>query len=249
MTDWARWLAVLFIWAGTALPGFSQALAAGSPRPPAFGVMDDGGFFSKDSGTLKRITDHIRELESAHGYKIYLVVEPVLIAATAPERAIELQNAWVPDGNGLVVVFESDSRSLGIGRDMNSVPGKKASGVRVPSHETNAILNRAMEGMSLNQSPELSLDTLVANLTSGFDSYFKSLKEPPPAARNFKIGMVVLGLACLLGLGVILFGSLVRHSGISGVVRFRLPSADSTERLGAPCGASVTTRKFRTPNS
>ena len=178
---------------------------------------------------------------------IYLVIEPLLIASTASERAAELREAWVPEGNGLVVVFESDSRNLGIARDLAGRPIEPGSSARIPSHETAALLDRAMAATNANLVPDLYLEALIGNLTTGFDTYFKRRATPPPAQRTLKITLLVVGTLALLGLSAIGVGGLVRHSSMVGVRSFRFPPVDRPERLGAPCGGEVTARRFAPP--
>jgi hypothetical protein len=172
------------------------------------------------------------------------VVEPVLIAATAPEMAAELRQAWVPDGNGLVMVFESDSRQLGVGRDLT---GSAENPLRVPSHELTALLNRALEAADPKLAKEAYIENFVEQLTGELDSYFKRRATPPPADRSVKIGLLVAGTLALLGLAAIGLGGLVRHSSMAGVRSFRFPTVDRPERLGAPCGGNVTARRFAPP--
>lgn len=240
-------LSAMFVaWMALMLTGSAQSL---HPRAPVFGISDDSGFFNQDSGAFKRISDQLRKLEHEHGFKIYVVVEPVLIASTTAERASELRQAWVPEGDGIVVVFESDSRSLGIGRDLAASPSQQVTTVRVPSHETNAILTRALESTDSQLAPEAYLETFVTSLVVGFDDYFKRIATPPPAERSMKIGLLIVGTVALLGLAAIGLGSLVRHSGMAAIKVFRFPTVDRPERLGAPCGGSVTSRSFASPRA
>jgi hypothetical protein len=44
---------------------------------------------------------------------------------------------------------------------------------------------------------------------------------------------------------VIAVGALTRLKSVAGVRTFRFPEVDRPERLGAPCGARVTTRVFK----
>lgn len=231
---------------GQALP---EGLAgiAGAKQPPPSGVQDESNFFNKNSGAFKRISEQLRRLELDHDYKIYLVVEPVLIGTSPSELAAELLKAWVPDGNGLVLVFESDSRHLGIGRDLATRPDPSAGASQVPSHETSAILARASESTDATQSPEPYLETLVGNLVREYEEYFKRRTTPPPAERSVKIVLLVVGIVALLGLGAIAIGGLIRHSSMAAARSFRFPVVDRPERLGAPCGGSVTTRRFSPP--
>ena len=245
-------LAVWLCWGVLVLLGHGQALTEetpknAGPKPPDFGILDKGGFFNRDSGAFHRISGQIRKLEHDHGYRIYMVVEPVLIATSPPELAAELQRSWLPAGDGLVVVFESDSRNLGFGFDIAGHPDQQGNPARVPSYETTAILNRAMDAADAKLAPEAFLESLAGKLAGEFDAYFKRRATPPPAERAVKIGLLVVGTLALLGLGAIGLGGLARHSSMAGVRSFRFPAADRPERLGAPCGGSVTSRRFAPP--
>jgi hypothetical protein len=241
-----KWLLRAFFGIVLTVSSGAQVLESADGKPPVFGIVDESGFFNRESGALKRVSDQLRTLEADHGYKIYLVVEPVLIAGSAPERAGELFQKWLPEGNGLVIVFEADSRRLGVGRDMAGIPAQSDNPARVPSHETNAILNRTLESVDSALAPEAYLEAVVAKLTTEFDSYFKRLDTPPPPQRSMRIGLLVIGTLSLLGLAAIALGGFVRHSGMARVRSFRFPLVDRPERLGAPCGGGVTARRFRT---
>lgn len=245
-------LAVWLCWGVLVLQGHGQALTEelakkAGPKPPDVGILDKGGFFNRDSGAFKRISDQIRKLEHDHGYQIYLVVEPVLIATSPPELAAELRQSWLPAGNGLVIVFESDSRNLGFGLDIAASPDQQGNPARVPSYETSAILNRAMDAADAKLAPEAYLESLTGNLAGEFDGYFQRRATPPPAERSVKIGLLVAGTLALLGLGAIGLGGLARHPSVAGVRGSRFPAVDCPERLGAPCGGNVTARRFAPP--
>ena len=245
-----HWLAIWLCLGAFAFETQGQALpelAEHGKAPPPFGVLDPSGFFNRDPGALKRISEQIRKLEQEHGYRLFLVVEPVLIATSAPERASELLQAWVPDGNGLVVVFESDSRNLGVGRDMTAGQPQAPNANRVPSYETTSVLTHAMESIDPKLSADLYVESLMTQLANGFDAYFKRRDTPTPAERSMKIALLVVGTLSLLGLGAIGLGGLVRHSSMAGVRSFRFPVVDRPERLGAPCGGNVTARRFAPP--
>lgn len=241
-----HWLA--FCLCGLMLVSLSaQDLEHSERKAPVFGIVDETGFFNQDSGAFKRISDQLRKLEADHGFKIYLTVEPVLISGSAPERATELFQEWLPEGDGLVIVFESDSRRLGVGRDLAGLPDKAENPARVPSHETTAILTRALESVDKQLAPEPYLEALIGKLTGGFEDYFKRRATPPPPQRSFRIGLLVAGTIALLGLGAIALGGFVRHSSMARTRTFRFPLVDRPERLGAPCGGSVTARRFKPP--
>ena len=243
LAAWILWGALTLSGPGQALPDWLAESSAA--KPPDFGVRDESGFFSKDSGALKRISDQVRKLEIDHGFHIYLLVEPVLIATTAPELASQLQQSWLPHGDGLVVVFESDSRSLGFGRDVGGAPTETPQ-VRVPTHETAAILLRAQEATDTQLAPEAFVESLMGNLVKEFGDYFERRKAPLPAGRSLRLGLLTIGALTLLALIAIAVGSLVRLPSMAGNRTFRFPAVDRPERLGAPCGGGdVTTRRFK----
>lgn len=236
-------LSLWLCWAALVLASHAQVLSVEGPPPPS-GVSDTGGFFNRDIGAVKRISEKLLKMEQDHGFKIYLVVEPVLITTSAPEWAEALRKQWLPDGNGIVLVYESNSRTIGVGWDMTGGPdlADKANGI--PSHETAAMLNRAMDSGSDEKSSEVNLESLVSHLVDELDGYFTRRVIPPPADRSMKIGMLVVGTLSVLGLVAIGLGGLARHSSMTGSRSFRFPVVDRPERLGAPCGSSVTARSF-----
>lgn len=245
-------LVILFYLGALALQSQGLELPEGLAKepPPVFGVVDDNRFFNKNSGAFNRISEQLRKLEKNHGYKIYLVVEPALITTTPSELAAELRQAWVPDGNGLILVFESNSQHLGIGWDLATRQDHLLEDPsQVPSHETSAMLARARDSTDGSLAPEPYVETLVANLVREHEGYFARRAEPPPPERSVKMGLLILGTLALLGLGTIAAGALLRHSSMAASRRFRFPVVDRPERLGAPCGGSVTTRKFAPPVS
>ncbi|MEO8615717.1 MAG: TPM domain-containing protein [Luteolibacter sp.] len=246
------WAAILICWVAWVTPGQGQSLPewltkGGSPKPPDFGIRDEDGFFNRDAGAFKRISDQLRKLEAEHGYKIYLMVKPVLIGTTAPELAAQLRQAWLPDGNGLVVVYEADGRSLGIGRALDVSRDPKAPEVLIPTHETAALINRAIDAVDAKLAPEAYIEALAGNLVEGCNGYFTLLEAPMPAGRSMRMGLLFVGAMTLLGLVTMGVGWLLRHSPMAEVQSFRFPVVDRPERLGAPCGAAVTARRFGPP--
>jgi hypothetical protein len=244
MATWIVWSALWLTGVGQALPEWLAKEDA--PKPPEYGVRDDGGFFNRNSGAQRRISDKIRQLEADHGFRILLMVEPVLIATSAPELAARLQQSWLPEGEGLVVVYESDNRSLGFGRDLRGGPEEKEISGRVPTHETENILFRARQATDSTLAPEAFLESLMVNLVSEFDRYFQKRAAPLPPGRSLRMGLLTVGGLTLLALVAIAVGSLVRLPSIAGNRLYRFPVVDRPERLGAPCGGgSVTSRRFR----
>ena len=247
-----RYLATGLLAAFMTLPGFGQPTLQDEPakkelpQAPPGGVLDVARCLSRDPTALEQISESIQKLARDHDFYIYLVIEPVLIASTPQELAADYRQAWLPGGNGLVLVFESDSRRIGIGQDITGTASDPGNPARVPSFETAAILQKVFAAVDATQPPEAYLKAFVGNLTGEFGTYFVHRNTPPPSSRSVKTVLVIVGIVSLLGLGAIGVGSVMRHSGMHGPRSFRFPKVDRPERLAAPCGATVTSRRFAT---
>ncbi len=220
------------------------AAAEKAPPAPANGVVDAAGFLNDDPEALARISETILTLRDERNFEIYLDVEQGLIAVTPAELASQYRGDWLPAGNGLVLVFETDGRILGIGREIGDGAGD-GDAARVPGFEMTAILERVREEMG-GKSPESPADlaNFVEGLAAGVESYFSRREEPPPRERSLRMAMLIAGVMALVGLCAIALGGWFRHSRGGNAARFRFPASDVRERLGAPCGAAVTARKF-----
>jgi hypothetical protein len=216
------------------------------PPPPPFGVSDASGVYARDPEALRRMSDALRQLQNRHGYTIHVVVEPILISETPTERAIRFQNAWLPHGNGLVIVYESDSRDMGMGRWPDFNPADPSDRPLVPANDVIAVLSQVERAIPPDLPAEKHLEALVLGLVDGFTRYFTRQEEPATAERSLRSGLVVVGLACsavLLAMGV---AWQVRRGDRRSTLRFLFPDVGIPERLGAPFGGgTVTSRRFR----
>jgi hypothetical protein len=233
------------IWAALMSSARGEGLSEELSRPPESGILDAGGLFQRDTAALDRIRGIIRQLEKNHGYRIYVLVEPLFISTTPTELAARLQDAWLPDGNGVVIVFESDSRSLGFGRDLGEKPESAISEALVPTHETAALLRDVVAHTDAGLAPAVYLETLVENVARGLDDYFKRRAAPPPPGRSLRFVLLTIGGLALLALGAIAVGALSRMQSVEGGRALRFQGVDLPERLGAPCGGKVVSRSFK----
>lgn len=234
------------VWIWTLLLPWVQAdsLPENYRVPPETGLLDSAGLFSKDGKASERITLLIGKLRIDHGYQIYLVVEPVLISGGVVDLAALLQQEWLPDGNGLVVVFESDTRKLGFGRDPGGDTNLSA-GTLVPTHEMELLLQQAVAATDVELAPAAYAEALIGHLVKGFNSYLTRRAAPPPRERSLRFALLTVGGLALLALIAIGVGSLTRLKSVAGVRGMFFPAVDRPERLGAPCGARVTSRSFK----
>ncbi len=219
------------------------------PSAPSSGIYDPDGYFKSDPESQKRISERLQKLSRERGYQIYLVVQPTFIGATVAERAAELRQAWSPDGNGLVIYYEVDSRNLGIDRDLSGGSGSaNNTAAGVPSYQTTAILKGVMDSISSISKPQAGqnavLEAITTRLVDGFEAYFASRAVKPSGGRNLRIGLLVLGVLAVFALAAMLLVSVMRHGASAPIQRYRFPVVDRPERLGAADGSAVTTHRF-----
>ncbi len=237
---------LLAVWV---LNSAAQVLPESLPKHPAdgkpsVGILDSNGFWDRDPEAAKRISERIQKLNHDHGYRIHLVIESVLLGTNAHELANDLRRKWLPEGDGLVIVFEADSRNLGIGQDMVGDPNQTENLSRIPAYETTAIATRAIASVDPKLAPPAYVEAISIALITELETYFARRAAPPPKERSVRTALVVVGGLALLGLGIIGAASFIRFSSMAKVNSYRFPTVDRPERLGAPCGSSVTTRRF-----
>lgn len=248
-------LILLLGWLAPLHSSSAQALSAwlaeeDLPPPPANRILDNADLFSRDQEALQRIIQHIRKLETEHGFILHLVTEPLLISSTPNELASALQLAWLPEGNGIVIVFESDTRRLGLGRADESTPDIENLGTQLQSYETVTILTKTLTALDQNAPPVPYLESLIQSLSEKLAQAHQRRQTPPPAGRSLRMALVAIGGLCMLALGTLGIGLLLRRSSPQSNPRLRFPNVDSTERLGAPFGGgSVSSRRFRPPSA
>ncbi len=215
------------------------------PPPPPLGVSDRAGLFSRDTEALQRISAGFAKLEADHGFRLYLVLEPVMIRGTPPELAARLQLAWLPQGNGLVVVYEVDSGLMGVGRDVDDGADLGSDG-RVPSYEMMEVIAKVRAATDSDLPAAAYVETLAAALVSEFDGYFARREAPSSPGRSLRIGLITAGTLATLALAALGMAWMLRRAGSDGPRSFRFPEVEVPERLGAPAGGGdVTSRRFR----
>lgn len=233
-------------WEATAQQMPAWESGAGVPPPPEFGVRDDTNFLGKDSGAKRRISDRLRKLEDARGYRLFLIVEPVLIGTSAPEFAEELRAAWLPKGEGMIIVFEANTRALGIGQDLAAGIDLDKPRTGIPNHEASTVVTKALrDAGDPKHDPAAFIEALTVRIADGIDDYYRRRAAPPPPGRSLRVSLLLVGGVALLTLGGLLAAHFTRRAGFGSAAEFRFPESDRPERLGAPFGGGhIASRSF-----
>ena len=251
MKDWKCWLLLIGFWLGALVSGNGQSIdiPMASDRieaPPRSGVADHVGLIHRNPVLLAKLTGEIRQLREEHGFQLYVVLESVLVSGNAQSLATRLQRAWAPRGDGMVLVFEMDTRALGIGQGVEQSVDPSTNGpAQVPSYETMSILTRA--GADLERtSAEVMLEAFVTRVVAGYNDYFRRKATPVPEGRSVRMGLIIVGGAAALALIGLLAALLVKRSDRRGGGKcFFFPERETAERLGAPYGGGeVSSRQF-----
>lgn len=251
VNNWRRWLLLMGFWMGSFLCVSGQTFALPesaeqTEAPPADGLVDRAGLGHRNPELVARMREDIRQLRDDHAFRLYIVLESVLVSGNPQLLANSLRRSWVPKGDGLVLVFEMDTRSLGIGQSFEQeVDPTKAPAGQVPSYETNGILENARAGVD-PASAETMLATFVTRVTEGYNGYFLRKDAPVSGERSVKMGLIIIGGASALALLGLMAALLVRRSDDRGGGRcFYFPEVQVSERLGAPYGGGeVSSRQF-----
>jgi len=231
-------LVFFFGWMGLAsgrdLPGWLQD--ENIPPAPPERVTDDSGFLAQNPGALERMRAAVQRLEKERGFRIFVVIHSVLMDSNSQVLAGRLQEAWVPDGNGMVLVYESDSKSLSMGRGYESDPGSASPRGTIPSHEMLGIIEKAMRGTDNSLTPDRYIEALTLKLTEECQAYFRRGDEPLPRGRTARLIALSLGIGAVVALIALGLGQVVRRSGGGGSHTYEFPETDLPQRLGAPYG-------------
>lgn len=215
------------------------------PSRPAFNVQDNAGLFTRDPDRLREISDRLRVMEQRHGFHMYVVIEPVVMGSSAIELAARLQQAWLPDGDGFVIVFESDSRSFGVGRDYDMSDADEAkSRTDVPSFYAADALERIRAQLDPKLDPPELIDQLTVLLAADVGGYLDRRHAPETGGQTLRLVLAAVGVLSALGLLGLGLARLAHLAEKRRRRSFRFPQAQVEQRLGAPFGAKVSSRRF-----
>ncbi|MDP4623933.1 MAG: TPM domain-containing protein [Akkermansiaceae bacterium] len=134
------------------------------PPPPPSGLSDEGNVLGKNSDLQQQVLEQLKQLETDHGYRLYVIIERSLIATTPSAMAADLQQEWIPKGEGLVVVFESDTGKLGFGRGLDASEGIMDGNDGVPAYSLVEIISDALQASEGIEVPELFIHKLVGEM-------------------------------------------------------------------------------------
>ncbi|MGJ8643177.1 MAG: TPM domain-containing protein [Luteolibacter sp.] len=206
------------------------------PQPPPSGLSDEGNILGRNSDAQRQIINQLKKLESEHNYRLYVILERSLIGTTPSTLAADLQQEWMPKGEGLVVVFESDTRRLGFGRGLDASEGIMEGTEGVPAYSLVEIISDALQASEGIEVPELFIQKLVDEMCVNLEAYFKKKEAPEKGGRSLRLALATIGALSLLALGGMMVGWMMGKSEKKQGRVLKFPEIDTPERLGAPYG-------------
>lgn len=184
----------------------------------------------------RRVTQLIGELARDRGYRLYVVISRSLISSNANDLAARLQQEWLPEGRGLVVVYATDNRDLGFGRTLDPDEGMGPGKTGVPAYEQVRIIVKAMDEARQEQMQEAFVETLVTAICTEIEAYFARKEAPVSGDRSLRLALVTVGALSLLALCGMGLGWLMGKADRGQSNTRFFPEVDVPERLGAPYG-------------
>ena len=208
------------------------------PPPPSSGLLDEEGVLTSRPEVARKICKALNELNADHGFRVFVVIKRILIAGNAEEFASMLHKEWLPDGGGLVIVFEADTRKIGFGRSLEAEEEKGFEVVGIPAFAQMQIISKVLK----KDSAQVEIASVVSEITAELTAWFQRKNAPVTGGRSLRLGLVTVGTLSFVALCGMAGSWLLRRGGEkrSGVRVFR--PVNLPERLAAPygggCGAS-----------
>lgn len=238
----SKFILGLVLWALAAGWLGGQNLPPGEelPEPPPTGLSDGDRVLGMNSDVQRRVAGMIEKLWRERSYRLFVVVERSLISSNANNLAAQLQEAWLPEGGGLVVVYETDTRDLGFGRDLDPGEGMRPDETGVPAYELVRIITKALgeaekkEGSG--ERAEIYVEALVAAICGEIEGYFGRKEAPVDGGRSLRLALVTVGALSLLALCGMGLGWLIGKADKRQADTRVFPEIQVPERLGASYG-------------
>jgi len=227
------------------IPLVAQESKKVAPMPPAPAgrILDDARLFSLHPQELERLSDRLAEISERTGYQIYAAIFDSLIGTSLKEQSRLLQEAWIGEKPGVVLVLESDSSVYQIGWSRTPDAVTEA-GQKVPLLATSDLAPqdqvRIFDALSLMESDGKGSMESAAKLITAFsdeiDQAFKEVDAVEPARWNARV--LILGAGLLAGLLLIglIIGAWIRHTDRKVTEQLVFPKVTVGMRLGAQCG-------------
>lgn len=219
------------------------------PKPPKH-VLDQARLFVVETDRLEAMEARIAEFSGRTGYELQVAFFDSLIGVDLPEKVVLLQEEWLGDGPGLVLVVIADSGEWQIG--WASTPDVRTEGGGlVPVLDERDLAPQDQIGVvqALRDLPRMSAgsiegaEELVGTLLSSLEPSFRA----ESAKTGQRMRFWVLGIGLLAGLMLLAMLAVTWTRRLDAKRRDLLvfPEVVVGQRLGASSGGGkISSRSF-----
>ena len=148
-----------------------------------------------------------------------------------------------------MIVYESDTKKVGFGRDLSASEGMTEDILGVPAFVQLENVSKAVEYAKHTENTDEYLETLVVGFGKALQDYYRRKVAPMETARSLRLGLVTIGFLSFFALCGMGFGWLMRKSETQREIRRKFPAVDIPERLAAPYGGGCGGYARFTPRS
>jgi hypothetical protein len=225
------------------------------PPPPADGILDEARILARDPARHHAIAQALGELEAKHGFRMYYALYDTLISSNAGDRALKLQQAWLGENTGIVLVLETDRGTF---RFAQPPPRKEevAPGQHLERTAPGSISAFALSDIIRDLEPQLKesrdrgefTEKLGIGVAQGIGRLLDEQAAEPPGGTRLRMVVLAIGLLAGTGLVALLFVAGLKRAESKAQERYVFPKVNVGMRLGAPYGGGkVSSRSFGGP--
>ena len=243
----------LLLLLGAAVPGRAQDRPFVAPPPPEDGILDESRVLVREPERIQAIAAALAELEAKHGFRMYFALYDSLYGRSVADRARDLQQAWLGDRPGMVLVLETDSRTFKLGRPaprQKEIGPSQAVEIQGPADLSSLDLSAVVRGfegslMTARDSAEFA-ERLGTGFAGGVATVFEErATRPEGGASKSRMIALAIGLLAATGLLALLVVAGLKRAEARSLVRYVFPKVSVGTRLGAPCGGGkISSRSF-----
>jgi hypothetical protein len=245
--------ALLLLLLATALPARAQDMPFAAPPPPADGLLDESRVLAREPERKQAITAALAGLEAKHGFRMYFALYDSLYGRSVADRARDLQQAWLGDRPGMVLVLETDSRTFKLGRPpprQKEIGSGQAVEVLGPADLSSLDLSEVVRGLEGSLMTARDAAEFAERLGTGFAAGISTVFEeratrPEGSASRSRMIALAIGLLAATGLLALLVVAGLKRAEARSLERYVFPKVSVGTRLGAPYGGGkISSRGF-----
>lgn len=242
----------MLLLAGFAMPARAEDEAFTPPPAPEDRLHDESRVLARDEDRRREILDALAALEAKHGFRLYFVLYDSLYGRSLEDRARDLQEAWLRDQPGMVMVLETDSRTFRFSMppppEREIEPGTRLEMPRATDLSQLELSNvvRGLEGSlkTAGEGAEFAL-RLGTGVAGGVSSVFDEQAARPDSVDKGRLILLAIGLFAVAGLVALLVVAGLKRAEARSLERYVFPKISVGIRLGAPYGGGkISSRNF-----